>query len=120
MEKLIENSGIPCTFLRCPLPFEHLFLQQTFLAQRKKLKLPLEDHYWAPMALGDIAKASCAILNDYCVHENKAYDMAGPEKFKIGDLAGAFSECLGMQVQWQENISQRDYSGMLHLDSAQF
>lgn len=111
----VQNSGIPCTFLRVTFFTENFFLQGTLLTclilqsngksevinhnpfahaadkirDEDALYLPIRRGRFAPLSIEDVAKAACAILCRADRHTNRAYDLVGPELLD-GDEIGTF------------------------------
>jgi uncharacterized protein YbjT (DUF2867 family) len=98
-ERRIEESGIPYTFLR-PCAF-----MQNFLAYRDSIIQ--RGEFYAPMGGGrvgivdvrDVAAVAAEVLEEYG-HENKVYDVTGPESLSYADAAARLTEALGKPVTY--------------------
>jgi uncharacterized protein YbjT (DUF2867 family) len=67
--------------------------------------LPLEDVKLSPVDIQDIAKIAFAVLTGG--HENRAFDITGPEALSMTDIAAAIAEATGKPVRYQ-NVSPED------------
>lgn len=98
-ERRIEESGIPYTFLR-PGPF-----MQNFLGYRDSIIN--RGEFYAPMGTGrvsivdvrDVAAVAAEVLEEYG-HEDKVYDVTGPESLSYADAAERLTVALGKPVTY--------------------
>jgi uncharacterized protein YbjT (DUF2867 family) len=89
-ERRIVDSGVPYTFLR-PGPF-----MQNFLGFRESIIH--KGEFYAPMGEGrvsivdarDVAAVAAEVLEEFG-HENKVYEVTGPESLTYAEMAGALS-----------------------------
>jgi len=89
-ERRIEESGVPYTFLR-PSAF-----MQNFLSFRESIIH--KGEFYAPMGDGrisivdarDIAAVAAEVLEEYG-HENKMYEITGPQSLTYAEMAGVLT-----------------------------
>jgi uncharacterized protein YbjT (DUF2867 family) len=103
LERYLEGSGLSWTHLR-PSQFMPEYLREvpTIVAERAFF-LPLEDAKLAPVDMEDIAKAAFALLHTRG-HEDKRYEMTGPEALSMTEIAEQISLAIGKTVRYV-NIS---------------
>ncbi len=110
VEKMIEDTGIPFTFLR-----PNFFMQNfvNFFSQSIKEQgafyLPAEDGKVSFGDVRDIAAVAVQALtkNNDGRHNRKAYVITGPEAISYGDVARILSEQLRKKISYV-NISEDD------------
>ena len=98
-ELLIENSGIPWTFLR-PGGFMSNALQgwaDTIKSQATVFN-PTGDGKSAPISPYDIAAVAAVSLTT-AGHEGQAYDLTGPELITVHDQVRILSKVIGKPIQ---------------------
>jgi uncharacterized protein YbjT (DUF2867 family) len=100
VEKNIENSGIPYTFLRC-----NEFMQNAINYYLPSIKrdgafyLSTKDAKVSPVDVRDIAAVAVKALIT-TGHENKAYDLTGPEALNHEQVARKLSAASGRQIRY--------------------
>ncbi len=101
-ESMIQQSGVPYTFLR-----PHYFMQNLIgiikpLPEQRDayyFELPVGDGKRSTTDIRDIAEAAIkSMLSE--VHRNKAYNITGPELLGFADIAQYLSEGLGVDVKY--------------------
>jgi uncharacterized protein YbjT (DUF2867 family) len=106
VEEAIESSGINYTFLR-PMSF-----MQNYLGLSNSIKsqgvfyAPLKDSRTSFVDVRDIAAVAVEALTK-SGHENKAYDITGPEAVSNYDIANILSKTTGRKITYV-NISDDD------------
>jgi uncharacterized protein YbjT (DUF2867 family) len=99
IEKKIEASGIPYTFLR-PSGF-----MQNFLAQAASIKsqgafyLPAGDSRSSLVDVRDVGAVAARVLTSGG-HEGKAYALSGPESLSNAEVAEKLTRALGRKVTY--------------------
>jgi uncharacterized protein YbjT (DUF2867 family) len=110
VEKMIENTGIPFTFLRPNFFMQNFvnFFSQT-IKEQDAFYLPAEDGKVSFVDVRDIASVAVQILtkNNDGRHHGKAYNITGPEAISYGDVARILSEQLRKKISYV-NISEDD------------
>ena len=114
-EKIIEESGIPYTFLRCGAFMQNFinFFGQTIKTQNA-IYLPVGDGKVSFVDVRDIAAVATEILlaktnesKSKQQHENKKYDITGHEAISYGQAAEILSNVLGRRISYV-NVTEED------------
>jgi uncharacterized protein YbjT (DUF2867 family) len=107
-EKIIEESGIPFTFLR-PNFFMQNFANFYLGKDQNTIYLPAGDGKVSFVDVRDIAAVAVQVLtgNGNGFHSGKAYTITGPEAISYGDAAGILSEYIGRDISYV-GISEDD------------
>lgn len=113
VEKAIEASGIAWTFLR-PNNFMENFLNYYPPDAQGNIYLPWGNGACSFIAGSDIAAVAAAALTS-AGHENKAYDLTGPEAFTIGQTAQAIGEVSGRKINYVDVPEAAANKAMLDL-----
>lgn len=98
-EVFIRESGMEWTMIR------PTFFMQTFLgsaaAIREKgiLSMPAGGGTIAPTDLRDVAAVICRVLTEPG-HENRSYDLTGPELLTLTEVVAQFSAVLGRGIRY--------------------
>lgn len=99
IEKYLKNSGMAWTFIR-PANFMQMFLRDLpTIMHQDAFYYPMADASIAPTDAHDIAKVIYAVLTTEG-HENKIYEMSGPEALTLNDIASLFSQALGRTIRY--------------------
>jgi uncharacterized protein YbjT (DUF2867 family) len=112
-EKIIEDSGIPYTFLRPPAFMQNFVTQfgHTIKTQNA-FYAPAGDAKMSFIDSRDIAAITAEILTknnsgSSRQHENKAYDITGPDALSYGQEADILSSEAGKKISYM-NITEED------------
>jgi uncharacterized protein YbjT (DUF2867 family) len=98
-ERRIEESGIPYTFLR-PSSFMQNFLNfRESILNRGEFYAPLGGGRVSIVDVRDVAAVAAEVLEEYG-HENKVYDVTGPESLTYADAAERLTFALGKSVTY--------------------
>lgn len=109
MEKIIEESGIPFTFLR-PNFFMQNFVNFYLGKSQSSIYLPAGEGKVSFVDVGDIAAVAVQVLTknkDGGLHNGKAYTITGPDAISYGDAARILSEYIGRNISYV-SISEDD------------
>lgn len=106
-EEYIKNSGIDYTILRDNLYAENTFHEVPGLMETGVLRWPNGKGRVAYVAIDDVAASAAAVLTG-SGHENKIYDMTGPEALDYEEIAAALGDAIGRDVIL-EIISDEQY-----------
>jgi uncharacterized protein YbjT (DUF2867 family) len=100
-EKLIEDSGIPYTFLR-PNEFMQGFInfQGTTIKSNNAFYIPAEDAKVSFVDARDIAAVAVKALVDGDKHYNKTYMITGPEALSYHQTAEILSNATGKKIDY--------------------
>jgi len=107
-EKMIEESGIPFTFLR-PNDFMQNFVNfySPTIKSNNALYLPAEDAKVSFVDVRDIAATAVKALTDDGRHIGKAYTITGPEALSYSRAAEILSNVTGKKISYV-NVSEED------------
>jgi uncharacterized protein YbjT (DUF2867 family) len=107
-EKLIEDSGIPYTFLR-PNEFMQGFInfQGTTIKSNNAFYLPAENAKVSFVDARDIAAIAVKALVDGDKHYNKTYMITGPEALSYDQAAEILSNAIGKKIDYV-NITEKE------------
>jgi uncharacterized protein YbjT (DUF2867 family) len=108
VEKIIEQSGIPFTFLR-PNEFMQNFINfySPSIKGNNAFYIPLEDAKVSLVDVRDIAAIAVESLIDEDKHKNKTYLMTGPEALSYHQVAEVLSNATGRKISYV-NISEEE------------
>ena len=97
-EQHLEASGLGWTHLR-PSFFLQNLLGQAGMVKGGALYVPAGDGRAPFVDVRDIAAVAAHALSEEG-HENRAYDVTGPEAVSYADIAATFSKVLGREVKY--------------------
>ena len=108
VEDIIEQSGIPFTFLR-PNEFMQNFINfhSPSIKGNNAFYLPLEDAKVSLVDVRDIAAVAVKSLTDEDLHKNKTYLITGPEALSYHQVAEILSNRIGRKINYV-NISDEE------------
>ena len=108
VEKFIEQSGIPFTFLR-PNEFMQNFINfhSPSIKGNNAFYVPLEDAKVSLVDVRDIAAVAVKSLTDEDQHKNKTYLITGPEALSYHQVAEILSNTTGRKINYV-NISDEE------------
>jgi uncharacterized protein YbjT (DUF2867 family) len=108
VEKFIEQSGIPFTFLR-PNEFMQNFVNfhSPSIKGNNAFYVPLEDAKVSLVDVRDIAGVAVKSLIDEDKHKNKTYLITGPEALSYHQVAEILSNTTGRKINYV-NISDEE------------
>jgi uncharacterized protein YbjT (DUF2867 family) len=107
-EKIIEESGIPYTFLR-PNEFMQGFInfQGPTIKSNNAFYLPAQDAKVSIVDVRDIAAVAVKALTDDNKHNNKTYLITGPETLSYYQAAEILSNATGKKISYV-NVSDEE------------
>ena len=112
-KKIIEDSGIPYTFLRPPAYMQNFVTQfgHTIKTQNA-FYVPAGDAMMSFIDSRDIGAITAGILTrnnsgSSLQHKNKAYDITGPDAISYGQAADILSSEAGKKISYL-NITEED------------
>jgi len=96
-EELLRRSGVAYTFLRNSLYMETLLPQAARMVAAGKATVPNGETLIGYVSRGDCAAAAAAVL---CTpgHDDKSYDITGPELIGVRQIAAAATAATGKAV----------------------
>jgi uncharacterized protein YbjT (DUF2867 family) len=114
-EKIIEQSGIPFTFLR-PNEFMQNFINfhSHSIKSNNAFYIPLEDAKVSVVDVRDIAAVAVKSLteNGNNKHNNKTYLITGPESLSYNQMAEILSNATGKKISYV-NVSEEEARGAM-------
>jgi uncharacterized protein YbjT (DUF2867 family) len=112
-EKMIEESGIPYTFIR-PNEFMQGFInyQGSTIKNNGAIYVPVEDGKVSFVDARDIASVAVKALVDGEKHYNKTYLITGPEALSYYQAAEILSNATGKKIDYA-NISDEEARGAM-------
>jgi uncharacterized protein YbjT (DUF2867 family) len=66
----------------------------------------------APVAISDVAKVCVKVMTDHSGHENRFYEMSGPNAMDMEEACAIISEAINRKVTFND-ISLEDYKSMV-------
>lgn len=108
VEDIIEQSGIPFTFLR-PNEFMQNFINfhSPSIKGNNAFYIPLEDAKVSLVDVRDIAAVAVKSLTDEDLHKNKTHLITGPEALSYHQVAEILSNRIGRKINYV-NISDEE------------
>ena len=108
VEDIIEQSGIPFTFLR-PNEFMQNFINfhTPSIKGNNAFYIPLDDAKVSLVDVRDIAAIAVKSLIDEDKHKNKTYLITGPEALSYHQVAEVLSNATGRKISYV-NISEEE------------
>ncbi|WP_207129397.1 SDR family oxidoreductase [Actinocatenispora comari] len=103
IERYLERSGLAWTHLR-PSQFMQNYLPSSvtgFDVTTRELVMPLGAGQLSPVDLADVAEIAVGVLTTDG-HENKAYDITGPEALTMAEVADRVSAATGATFRYVE------------------
>ncbi|WP_162427595.1 SDR family oxidoreductase [Pontibacter pudoricolor] len=100
IERYIEQSGIPYTFLRAASFMQNFEnYSAPTIKSEGKIYMPAGEGKVSYIDARDIAAVAIAVLTGDG-HESKIYDLTGPEAISVGEVAATISLVTGKQVDF--------------------
>ena len=113
IEDYLIDSGANWTILR-PSQFMQMYLPKAVTGvdlSTSSLMLPIKNGKLSPVDIEDVAKVCVALLTQHC-HENKIYEMTGPDAMNMEEACGIMSAVTGRSIAYN-NISMNEYEKAL-------
>jgi uncharacterized protein YbjT (DUF2867 family) len=104
-EQHIRAAGVPFTFLRDNLYQDVL---PYFAGRDGVIRGPAGDGRFAPVARDDIAAVAVAVLTGDG-HDGRRYDLTGPERITMADVAERLTRATGRQVRYHAETLDEAY-----------
>jgi NAD(P)H dehydrogenase (quinone) len=111
-EKYLEQSGLNWTHLRT------IFFQDNFFGWADGIKqgglyVGIRDGRFAPLNIADIGEMAANILTAASGHDNKAYNITGPELLSGEDMAKVFADVTGKPVSYVSPTQEQTLDSLL-------
>ncbi|MSO96795.1 MAG: SDR family oxidoreductase [Rhodospirillaceae bacterium] len=111
VEAHIRASGLAWTMIRPNFFMQNLLGNARTIKEQSKFFLPCGEGKTGMSDARDIGLAIAAVLSG-SGHENKSYELTGPQALSFGQVADIFSEGLGRKVEYV-NLPIADYRAAL-------
>ena len=98
-DELLKASGLTYTILRPNSFFQNMLWQAQSIAATGMFYLPFGNARQSVIDVRDIAAATVRILTE-AGHENKAYELTGPESLSDFDIAATLAEVIERSVTY--------------------
>lgn len=106
VERHIEASGIPYTFLRASYFMQNLCrglsTHGVDIADHDEIFVPAGDGKITFLDARDVAEVAINILRDPEPHRNQAYTLAGPENLDMTTTARIFTDVFGRPIRYAD------------------
>lgn len=118
IERYLEASGLVWTHLR-PGQFMQFYFPgaPAMNLTANALSLPMANATLAPVDIEDIAKIAFRLLHDGG-HENKSYDITGPEALTMTEVAAQISQVTGRTIQYVDVTLEEYKRAMLAMGTS--
>ena len=107
-EKLIQDSGIPYTFLRNNWYSENYLAGVAHAIEIGTLFGAAQDGRISSASRIDYAEAAARVLTS-TVHDNQTYELAGSQSFSLSELATLIGQAASKTINYQ-NLSAEEYT----------
>ena len=97
-EEILKKSGAAWTLLRNSIYADGLIQQAANMIAAGKVSVPAAENRIGYVTREDCAAAAAAVLLG-SAHENKAYDITGPELIGMREIAAAATEVTGKPIE---------------------
>lgn len=108
-ERAIDAAGMGLTALRNSLYQDVL----PYFVSERVIRGPAGDGRFAPVARVDIADVAVACLTD-AAHADRAYDLTGPERLTMTDVAHILGAVRGEDVRYEAETLEEAYASRAH------
>jgi NAD(P)H dehydrogenase (quinone) len=115
-EQHIHASGLPWTFLRMNLYMDFI---PTMVGADGVIRGPAGQGRVAAVLRDDIAAAAAAVLTSDG-HENRAYDLTGPEAFSLAEAAALMSEASGKAIRFHDESDEEAFASRAGFAATEF
>jgi uncharacterized protein YbjT (DUF2867 family) len=112
VEQKIKDSGLTWTFLRPNLYMQGLLGFRDFIAKHGTLIAPIDTARVSAVDIRDIAAVAAEALTQKG-HENKIYDLTGPEALTHGEMAARLSKSTGKLIHFTPVSPQQMLYGLI-------
>jgi len=111
IEKHLEDSGMAWTHIRPTHFMQNYLLNAPTIAAQNAFYYPMGHNAVAPIDVHDIAKVFYETLTA-AGHENKVYELSGPEAPTMNDIASHLSKTLDRSIRYVD-VSPEEYRRQL-------
>lgn len=115
-EQHIQASGLPWTFLRMNLYMDFI---PTMVGADGVIRGPAGRGRVAAVLRDDIAAAAAAVLTSDG-HDNRAYDLTGPDAFSLADAAALMSKASGKAIRFHDESDEEAFASRAAFGAPEF
>jgi len=108
IERAVESTGIPFCILRAQWFMDNLF-DFAPMIKRGVLALPIREGRIPLVRVKDLGDAFCQVIGNPQTHQNKSYEITGPESLTGNEMACIFSKVLGTNVKFVSPAPEETY-----------
>ena len=98
-EQHIRESGLSYTLVRPNYFMQNMFHVAASIVEHDKYFMPMRDGQVGIIDVRDVARFILTVLTRPG-HENKTYEITGPELVSFHDIAGQLSEVMGREIRY--------------------
>ena len=98
-EQHIRESGLSYTLVRPNYFMQNMFHVAASIVEQDKYFMPMRDGQVGIIDVRDVARFILTVLTRPG-HENKTYEITGPELVSFHDIAGQLSEVMGREIRY--------------------
>ncbi len=98
-EQHIRDSGLSYTLVRPNYFMQNMFHVAAGIIDQDKYFMPMRDGQVGIIDVRDVARFILTVLTSPG-HENKTYEITGPELVSFHDIAGQLSEVMGREIRY--------------------
>ena len=98
-EQHIRDSGLSYTLVRPNYFMQNMFHVAAGIIDQDKYFMPMRDGQVGIIDVRDVARFILTVLTSPG-HENKTYEITGPELVSFHDIAGQLSEVVGREIRY--------------------
>ncbi len=98
-EDHIKASKMSWTMIKPNFFMQNLLASAVTIREQQKLFLPMREGKTGMSDVRDLGEIIAKVLTEDG-HENKSYELTGPELLSFGDVADRFSEVLGTKIEY--------------------
>ena len=106
-EQHLRSTGVPFTFLRGSAYMEVL---RWIIGGDGVIRGPAGDGRVAPVARDDMADTAAAVLLSGGAHDGQTYDVTGPQRLTLGQVADEFSVATGRQITYVDETVEEAWA----------
>jgi NAD(P)H dehydrogenase (quinone) len=117
-EEAIRDSGTRFVFLRDNLYLDGLV--GIWISPEGLIAGPAGDGRIAAVVRADVADVAVAVLLDPSSHDDRTYDLTGPQAISLGELADAVTAASGREVRYHAETMEEAYASRAHYGAPRF
>jgi nucleoside-diphosphate-sugar epimerase len=106
VERAVEASGVPFTFLRAAFFSQNLVRDITThavdIAKNNEILVPAGKGLTSFVDSRDVAEVAVRVMKEPAAHAGRAYVLTGPEKLDYHQVAAIMTEVLGRPIRYRE------------------